>query len=214
MKLILLPSAQEPGSTCRLPFRICGFELQLSSRQPEASGWIYRASRSPSLGSMLFGCQLYGRLLEILAQLLAPELWPSGSPDLLAPHWIICAESLIQNQGLWIPLSGPAWNLQCRISWIFCTRALHWPHKFSTPPCLHTPKIDFVYLYFSKWECWCGIAHLLTLCSADSDLPCWSFCQMETTKYTVTLRQNHELSNCHFSFSPVLDGRWLCCWLF
>lgn len=63
-------SAQEPNSTCRTPPRICGFELQLSMRQPEASGWIYRASRSPSLGSKLFGYQLHGRLLEILASSL------------------------------------------------------------------------------------------------------------------------------------------------
>jgi len=75
-----------PGT--RAPPGIFGFELQLSGRQPIASRWIYRASRSPSLGSALFGCQLCGRQLKILAELLAPELWPSGSPDLLEPQQI------------------------------------------------------------------------------------------------------------------------------
>lgn len=204
VKLILLPSAHEPGPSCGVPSRICGSELQLYSRQPEASGWIYRASRSPSLSSMLFRCQLYGRLLEILAQLLSPELWPPGSPNLLAPHWIICTETLIQSQGLWDTLS------KAKLPRTYCVEFLKSfapgsacqtftlaSSKFSAPSCLHTSKIYFVYLSFSKWH-WCGIVHLLTQCSADSGLPCWSFCQMGPIKVIVALWQKHELSNSHF----------------
>lgn len=153
MKLILLPSAQEPDSTCRVSPRICGFDCQLSRRQPEDFGWIYRAFRSPSLGSTLSGCQLYGRLLEILAHLLVPELWPSGSPDLLAPHQIICTESLIQRQGLWVLLSKPTQNLQCRIYSILYMR-INMPQLYigllqvSTTSLSSYTKNMFVYFIF------------------------------------------------------------------
>lgn len=133
------------------------------------------ASRSPSLGLVLLACQLYDRLLEILAQLLAPELWPLGSPNLLAPHWIICTETLIQSQGLWdtlskadLPRTYSVGFLESFVPGSACQTFTLASFKFSAPSCLHTSKIYFVYLSFLKWEHSCGIGHLLIQCSADS----------------------------------------------
>lgn len=82
---------------------------------------------------------------------------------MLASHQLICTENLIRSQGLWVPLSRPAQNLQCSISWILCARIstlelyIGLLQVFTTSLSSYTKNISCLPLFFQgralMWHC-------------------------------------------------------------